>query len=149
MNDAIQFSVMLANKPGVLATVCRHLAQEKVNIVALTMMDSTEHGVLRLVSEQPEKCREVLIKLNLPVTETKVLLTPLANRPGAIAEVAEKLSAEHINISYAYCTMGIKGGKALGVFKVANLKKAQKVLEQQNKRSRDMTVKLRRPVSLR
>ncbi len=55
-----QFSVFMINKPGVLHQVCQELAQAKVNITALTMMDSMEHGVLRLVVDDSAKTRDVL-----------------------------------------------------------------------------------------
>jgi len=123
-----QFSVFLVNKPGVLAQVTRALAQEKVNIVAMTLVDSQEHGVLRFVAEEPAKTREVLKRLNLPTTETDVICMELSNRPGALADVASVLGANHININYAYCTSGAPGGKTTGIFKVADINKAQRIL---------------------
>ena len=57
MYVATQFSIFLINKPGILAQVLNELAQGKVNIVAMTMMDSVEHGVLRLVAAQPDHAR--------------------------------------------------------------------------------------------
>ncbi|MHC4329063.1 MAG: hypothetical protein ACYSWW_13195, partial [Planctomycetota bacterium] len=62
-------------------------------------------------------------------SKTNVLCVSLANKSGALAEVAEKLSKSHINITYAYCTAGGKGGRATGVLKVADVKKAMKVLQ--------------------
>jgi hypothetical protein len=58
----------------------------------------------------------------------------LANKPGALAAVAERLAKNHINISYAYCTAGAKGGRTTGVLKVADVKKAMRVLEQNCKK---------------
>ena len=54
VRTAVQFSVFLVNKPGILAQVTRALADEKINIVAMTLVDSQEHGVLRLVAENPQ-----------------------------------------------------------------------------------------------
>lgn len=124
-----QFSVFLVNKPGILAQVTRALADAKVNIVALTLVDSQEHGVLRIVDEDPNETREVLKKLNLPMTETDVLCMELSNRPGALADVAQLLGENHININYAYCTSGAPGGKTTAVLKVADPKKAERVLQ--------------------
>jgi hypothetical protein len=145
-----QFSVFLVNKPGVLAKVTRQLAQAKVNVVAMTMMDSSEHGVLRLVATNPDKLRKTISELNLPMTETEVALVELANKPGALADVCGQLAQAHVNINYAYCTTGARSGKAKAIFKVADLKKAQKILDKKRSgKSRDMTQKLRRPVVLR
>jgi len=131
-----QFSVFLVNKPGILARVCQCLANEKVNIVALSMMDSSEHGVLRMVVEDPPRARQALAGLDVPSTETQVLVALLPNRPGALADVVERLSRAHINVNYAYCTAGARGGKSLGVFRVSDLNKAMAVLSEPRPRRR-------------
>src|SRR4051794_26508546 len=124
----VQFSVFLVNKPGVLAQVTRALADEKVNLCAVTLVDSQEHGVLRVVAEDEAKARAVLTKLNYPMTETDVLSVELSNHPGALADVAHLLGENHVNINYAYCTSGAPGGRTTGVFKVADIGKATKLL---------------------
>lgn len=129
-----QFSVFLANKPNVLAHVCQQLANDKINIVALSMMDASEHGVLRLVVENPERARHCLATLNVPTTESMVLVATLPNRPGAMADVVERLASNHISVSYAYCTTGAAGGKTLGVFRVSDFKKAAQVLDERKPR---------------
>jgi hypothetical protein len=139
MYVAPQFSVFMVNKPGVLAQVLGEFAGAKVNITAITMMDSAEHGVMRVVFEEPAKAREILSRLNMPYNETEVLCVNLANKAGALAVVAEKLAKGHINISYAYCTAGAAGGRTTGVLKVSDVKKAMKLLEDHNKESRDQT----------
>src|SRR6478672_6469290 len=123
-----QFSVFLVNKPGVLAQVTSALATAKVNLVAVTLVDSQEHGVLRMVAEKADQAREVLKKLNLPLTETDVLCVDLPNRAGALADVATLLGKNHININYAYVTSGAPGGRTTGVFKVADQTKAVHLL---------------------
>jgi hypothetical protein len=129
MYVATQFSVFLINKPGVLAQTLNALAGAKVNILAMTLMDSMEHGVLRVVTSQTEQARQVLGRINAQVTETDVLCLTLSNQPGALAAVATLLSESHININYAYCTAGARGGKTTGILKVADVKKAMKILE--------------------
>ena len=143
MESKTQFSVFLVNKPGVLSQVCRELGKAKVNIIAMAMMDAVEHGVFRVVVGNPAAARPVLKKLNITMTETEVLVVPMSNRPGALADVCEKLNAGHINISYMYCTTAAVGGKALGVFKVPDIRKAAKVIENRKLPTRDMKVKLR------
>jgi len=128
MQIETQFSVFLVNKPGVLAQVLGELARAKVNIVAMTMADTTEHGVLRLVVDNPAGARQVMKRLSIPVNENEVLAVDIPNRPGAIADLCAKLAAEHINISYAYATAGATGGKTKCIVKVADLNKAKAVL---------------------
>lgn len=125
----VQFSIFLVNKPGVLAQVTEALATAKQNIIAMTLVDAQEHGVLRVVTEDPAATRESLKKLNLPINETDVLCLEMSNRPGALADVATALGTNHININYAYVTSGAPGGHTTGVFKVADPAKAQKVLK--------------------
>jgi hypothetical protein len=125
----VQFSVFLVNKPGVLAQVTKALADQKVNILAMTLVDSQEHGVLRVVGNDAAVTRQVLQRLNLPMNETDVLLVELPNRPGALADVATLMGQNHININYAYCTSGAPGGRTTGIFKVADPTKASRVLK--------------------
>lgn len=144
MNTITQFSVFLVNKPGVLAQVTDALANAKINILALTMMDSSEHGVLRLVVADTDKARDVLKRLNLPMTETDVLLLEMSNRPGALADVCGRLAAAHVNINYAYVTTGASGGKASAVLKVADTKKAIFVLSERKPRRKVSPKQVRR-----
>jgi len=134
MYIAEQFSIFMVNKPGVLAQVLGDFARAKINIIAITMMDSVEHGVMRVIFAAPKKAKEVLTKLNMPYNKTEVLCVNLTNKAGAFATVVERLAKNHINISYAYCTAGAKGGRTTGVLKVADVKKAMKVLQQDQKK---------------
>lgn len=149
MELVTQFSVFLVNKPGALAQVTQRLAEAKVNVLAMTMMDSSENGVLRLVTTNDEKTRRALADLNMPTTQTEVLTVEMPNKSGSLADVCEKLAKAHINIAYAYLTTGARGGKAKGIFKVADAKKAMRVLRPRGPKSRDMNHKLRRPSVLR
>jgi len=129
MQVQTQFSIFLINKPGVLAGVTEALAKARVNIVALALMDSGEHGTLRIVCDDAARTREVLGKTHDRWTESEVLVLDLANRPGAFAAVSRELAFQHINITYAYSTGGAPGGRTTAVFKLADLKKAQQVLQ--------------------
>jgi hypothetical protein len=149
MYVAAQFSIFMVNKPGVLAQVLGEFARAKINIIALTMMDSVEHGVMRVIFASPEKARDVLSKLNMPYNETEVLCVNLTNKSGALASVAEKLAKSHINISYAYCTAGAQGGRTTGVLKVADVKKAMKLLQENPKKNGKSQPVVRRPQSSR
>ena len=128
MKILTQLSVFLINEPGRLATLTHALAKEKLNIQAMTLMDSTEHGVLRLIVEHPEKAQKLLEKLGFQVSTTDVLSIEMPNKPGALADLAETLADEHININYAYVTSGAPGGKTLCIFKVPYLQKAMEAL---------------------
>ena len=146
MHISQQFSIFMVNKPGVLARVLGAFAKAKINIVAMTMMDSAEHGVMRVIFGSAEKAKKILDGLNMPYSQTEVICVNLDNKSGALAGVAENLTRNHINISYAYCTAGARGGRTTGVVKVANVKKAMKVLEKKDKKVRAKKVVKRAPV---
>lgn len=141
-----QFSIFMVNKPGVLSQVLNEFASDKINIIALTMMDSSEHGVMRVVGKNREKIKKALDSLNMQYSQTDVLCVNLSNQSGALADVTQKLSQEHINISYAYCTAGARGGRTTGVLKVADVKKAVKVLSKgKSKKSKTKKPVKRKP----
>ena len=143
--SATQFSIFLVNKPGILTQVCDALADHRINVVALTLMDSVEHGVFRIVAEDVNKTRMVLASLNLPTTETEVLSAEMPNRPGAMADLCARLNGQHISIKYAYVTSGAAGGRTIGIFKVDNLKKALKVADdRKHNRKERLVVKIDR-----
>ncbi|MCS7044760.1 MAG: ACT domain-containing protein [Gemmataceae bacterium] len=123
-----QLTVYLENKPGRLAQVLSALAQAKINIIALAVMDRQDKGVLRLVTEDEVATKKALSDLNLQSTVNDVLVVELRNQPGALAHVCETLAGGHINIDYAYCSSGGRNGKVHGIFKVSNLEKAERVL---------------------
>jgi hypothetical protein len=136
-----QTTVLLENKPGRLAQILSELARQKVNIIALSVMDRTEHGVLRLVTEDTATTVKAIQDLNAPFAETEVLAVDLKNQPGALAHVCEVLAAERINIDYAYCSSGGRNGRVVGIFKITNIEKAQRVLaEPPTKRSMEKRV---------
>lgn len=128
METSKQISVFLENKPGRLASVLSALAEQKVNITALSVMDSHDQSVLRLVTNDVEKSRQVLRNLGTSHTENEVLVVEMRNQPGALANVCETLAAEHINIDHAYCSAGGRNGKTFGIFKVSNPDKAMRLL---------------------
>jgi hypothetical protein len=123
-----QITVFLENKPGRLAKILSELARQKVNIVALAVMDHSEQTVLRLVPEDEALAATVFQGSHISFTEAEILAVELKNQPGSLAHVCEVLAAEHINIEYAYCSSGGRNGKVFGIFKVSNIEKAQKVL---------------------
>jgi hypothetical protein len=123
-----QVTVFLENKPGRLGKILSALAKEKVNVVALTIMDSQERSVLRLVTNDPQETVRTLDTLGVSHTQSDVLAVELRNQPGALAHLCEQLATAHINIDYAYCSSGGRNGKVFAIFKVSNMDKAVKLL---------------------
>lgn len=144
METSRQISVFLENKPGRLANVLRVLAREKVNVIALTIVDAHEHSVLRLIVNDVARTQEVLRGLGISFAETDVLVVDLKNQPGALAHVCEQLASEHINIDYVYCSSGGRNGKVVGIFKVANIEKALRMMRSTLNNNRRAEARLQR-----
>ena len=123
-----QFSIFLVNRPGVLAEVTNALSKAGVNIFALSLSDSGEHGVLRIVTINSEQTRKVLNETHDRWTETEVLVVPMSNETGAFATLVGKLAAAKINITYVYCTAPESGGTTNAVVKLADPAGALKLL---------------------
>ena len=124
-----QLSVFLENKPGTLARVSGALAVQGINIVAFSISDAVDHGVLRMVVSNPIQAAHLLGDGGMMVVESDVLALDLPSKPGALAGLAGKLSKARVNIEYAYGTTGGSRGKAQVIFKVDHVERARKALE--------------------
>jgi len=123
-----EVTVYLENKPGRLAKICSSLAHEKINIQALSVMDTADRSVLRLVIDDLEPTKVVLTSLGAEFAVAEVLSVLMDNRPGALARVLERLAEEHINIEYAYVSTSAEPGRSRGIFHTSNQKRALQVL---------------------
>ncbi len=128
MQIATQLSVFLANEPGTLAEVCELLSRERINIFGLTVSDTTDHSVVRMVTSDPSRTSHLLGERGVLVVENKVLLLENSNKPGEFGAVARKLAKAKINIEYAYLATSPGAKKGLAVFRVSDTKKAAKLL---------------------
>src|SRR5882757_8710718 len=106
-----EVTAYLENKPGRLAKICSALAHEKINVQALSVMDTPDRSVLRLVTQELEPTRKVLTSLGVEHEHGEVLSVTMDNHPGALARLLERLAEEHINIEYAYVAPSAGAGK--------------------------------------
>lgn len=119
-----QISVFLENKAGRLASVTKTLGQAGINIRALSIADTSDFGILRLIVNDPEKAYQVLKDGGFTVSETEVIAVEVPDSPGGLAGVLEILGQESINIEYLYAFIGKATEDALVIFKVENPEKA-------------------------
>jgi len=112
-----QLSVFLENKPGQLGIPCRALAQANVNILTLSLADTQQFGILRLVVRDWEKAKAILEKAGCVVNVTEVVAIEVADRPGGLAEVLEIIETARLNIEYMYAFTFRRGNKAVIVFR--------------------------------
>jgi hypothetical protein len=125
-----EVSAYLENKPGRLAKICSALAQEKVDIRALTVMETEGPSVLRFVTSDLELTKSVLTSLGTEYRITEVMAVPMDNRTGALAKLLERLAEEHINVEYAYVSTTGAPAKSLGIFQTSNPKRAAQILSE-------------------
>jgi hypothetical protein len=125
-----EVTAFLENKPGRLAKICSALAQEKVDVRALSVMETDGPSVLKMITTDLETTKRVLTSLGTEFRTAEVLAVPLENRTGSLATVLEKLAKEHINVEYAYVSTTSVRGKALGVFHTSNPKRAAQILSE-------------------
>ena len=129
MSIVKQLTILLENKPGALAQVCSELATKDINILAMSVLDTIDSGLIRMVVSDPARAKKVLEESGLNVIETDVLALEMTDKPGTLAEIAKQLYKARINIEYAYVSVPPDKGKSLGIFWVSNLKKASEILE--------------------
>lgn len=122
-----QLSVFVQNKVGSLADLCASLAQDGVNIKALSIVDDLEWGIVRLILDNPEQGKKTLQQLGLMFGESNVLTIEMENHPGVLAELASTLSRKKINIEHAYLTAA--GDRSLIVMATTDDRKALQTLK--------------------
>ncbi|MGA2659078.1 MAG: ACT domain-containing protein [Verrucomicrobiota bacterium] len=123
-----QLAVFLDNRPGTLASVAEALADAKINIYAIATSDTVDHSVIRLVVSDYRKALHVFEEHGTLVVEDDVVMVEGSNKPGELAQVAQKLAHAKINIEYCYCATPPDAKKGLLILRVSNPAKALKVL---------------------
>lgn len=121
-------ALFLENRPGTLARVCDALSAAKINIFAISISDTVDHSVVRLVVSDPARAMFVFEEHGTLVVEDDVLMISGDNKPGSLAKLAHKLAAAKINIEYAYSATAPDAKRGVMVLRVTNAKKAMKVL---------------------
>jgi hypothetical protein len=128
MEIAVQLALFLANKPGTLAAVCDALAAENINIYGLTISDTVDHAVVRMVVSDHRKALSIFEEHGTLVVENEVLMIVNDNKPGTLSRLAKKLADEEINIEYAYLASAPDCAKGLLILRPNNIRKAYELL---------------------
>ncbi|MDR1532037.1 MAG: ACT domain-containing protein [Clostridiales bacterium] len=129
-----QISVFIENKPGRLAEVTKYLADAGINILAISMADTTDFGILRLIVEDPGKTDVTLKAHSLAVKTTDVIAVAMENRPGSLAGILAELSNHEIGIEYMYAfTTRNTDHDSMVILRLNNQEDAVKKLENSQK----------------
>ena len=124
-----QISIFLENKPGQLSTICRDLADAGINIATLSLADTADFGIVRMIVDDHEKAKSVLAEKGHVVNVREVIAVCVPDRPGGMAEVMQVLDAAGANIEYSYAFAFHKGEKAVLVFRFDDNAKAENALK--------------------
>ena len=127
-----QISIFVENKEGRLAEVTAILRDSNINIRALSLADTTDFGVLRLIVNNNTKAVQALKKEGFTVGMTKVIAVEIEDEPGGLNKILEPLSENEVNVEYMYAFASSGNKNAIMVFRFNDYNKALKILDQQN-----------------
>lgn len=127
-----QISVFIENKKGSLSEVTKFIADNEINLKALSIADTQDFGILRIITDDPDRARELLKDEGYTVTATSVLAVELNDKPGSMAAILNVLSDADIIIEYTYAFMSTVANKAYMIFRVDNNAKATEALVKAN-----------------
>lgn len=130
-----QISIFLENKSGRLAEVTKTLGDSDIDISALSIADTTDFGILRLIVNDPEKAERVLKENGFTVSCTSVIAIGIPDKPGGLAKALEILENESIGIEYMYAFVGKTENEALVILRVEDPERAIEALK-----ARDVSV---------
>ena len=116
----LQLSVFLENKPGRLEDVTGIFEQGKINIRALSLADTTEFGILRLIVNDNDKAKRLLNEAGYTVGINEVVAVEVEDRPGGLHRILTALSSDRINVEYMYAFVRQSGQNAVMIFRFDN-----------------------------
>src|SRR5437660_9740771 len=125
-----QFNVFLANRLGALLNVVRRFETTDIRIIALSVVDSTDCAVLRIMVSDPERAYEILERANLPFTESDLLVVTLPEGAQPLLQICKALLGAEISIHYAYPLMVGHAGRAALALHVEDIDTAAQHLQQ-------------------
>ncbi|MBU0665094.1 MAG: ACT domain-containing protein [Proteobacteria bacterium] len=125
-----QIAVFLENKSGRLAEITATLADNGVNIRALSVADTADFGILRLIVDDVEKAKKVLKANGFTVGVTNVIAVEVADRSGGLAKVLKTIEKAGLNIEYMYAFVNRSGENAVLIFRFEEMDRAIAALQQ-------------------
>ncbi|MGB7629982.1 MAG: ACT domain-containing protein [Candidatus Deferrimicrobium sp.] len=123
-----QISIFLENKSGRLAEVTGVLAKAGVNIRALSLADTADFGILRLIVNNTDRAKQILKESGFTVAKTAVIALEVPDSPGGLAGILSTLDKAGINVEYMYAFVQRSGDNAIIIFRFDELDKATRVL---------------------
>ncbi len=125
---AKQISIFVENRSGRLASVISLLSENKINLRALSLADTENYGVLRLIVDETEKAQKILKENQITTSLTDVLAVSINDTPGGLSDVLNILSKNGTEVEYAYAFIAKKENGAAVILRVEDVKKAEEAL---------------------
>jgi hypothetical protein len=125
-----QISVFLENTTGRLGEVTRALADAGINIRAISIADTADFGILRLIVDKSEQAVSALSKAGFTTRESLVAAVEIGDTPGSLAGVMELFQKSQVNIEYLYASLEGTIGKAVVIFKLQDHEKGTKLIKE-------------------
>ncbi len=116
-----QISIFIENKSGRLAEVCGILGEAGVNIRALSLADTSDFGILRLIVKDSEKALKVLKERHFTVSKTDVIGVEVPDSPGGLSKILQILDQNAVNVEYMYAFVERSGDNAVIIFRFDNV----------------------------
>lgn len=126
-----QVAVFLENRKGRLNDLSKSLAKAKIDIITMTIADTQDFGIVRMITADNKKALEVLTNDGFTVTSSNLIGVEINDKPGALAGILDIMTVAGIDIEYLYSFARTKGNKAIILFKVADSDKTVAVLEKE------------------
>ena len=123
-----QLTVFVENKSGHVSDILDALGKANIDISALSIADTSDYGLMRMITDEPQKAKEILDGAGVAVKITDALAVPIENRPGGLADAMKRLKDGGVSVEYLYAFVGRKDGGALVVLKTDDNEKADKLL---------------------
>ena len=124
-----QLSIFVENKPGRLAEITNLLKQANIDIRALSVADTKDFGILRLIVNNPVTAEKVLKDAGFTVSLTEVVAIGITDKPGGLADIMDILYNNHLSVEYMYAFVGQSSGAAYVILRVEDNEKTVQVLK--------------------
>ncbi|MDD5728556.1 MAG: ACT domain-containing protein [Victivallales bacterium] len=127
-----QLSLFIENKSGTINKVCQVLKKHNINIYTLSLADTEQFGIMRLLVRDWEYARKVLAEAGFIANVTEVLALAVADEPGGLADLLEIMARHDLNVEYMYAFTSGRDGKAIMIFRFEHPEAALAILAEEN-----------------
>ncbi|MDA3899348.1 MAG: ACT domain-containing protein [Spirochaetes bacterium] len=132
--NVMQLSVFIENHPGHLQNVLKILGEASINIITLTIAETSDFGILRVICNKPDEALAILKKEHVICSATDVLAIEIEDKPGELCRAVTIFAQQGLNIEYMYAFTEKREGKAVMIFRFDDIEVAKEALSSQGYR---------------